>query len=97
MPVRSAPRRLARAAGSAGGTAPAVYNAANEVCVEAFLAGELRFTDIVPTIEAVLDTRGVLSEEDGARDLTLDDVLTADAAARAAARDSIASTGAPSR
>ena len=33
--------RLARRAGAAGGTAPAVYNAANEVCVEAFLAGGL--------------------------------------------------------
>ena len=32
---------------SRGGTAPAVYNAANEVCVAAFLAGELGFTDIV--------------------------------------------------
>ena len=43
--------RLAREAGSLGGTAPAVYNAANEVCVAAFLAGEMRFTDIVSTIE----------------------------------------------
>ncbi len=34
---------LAREAGERGGTAPAVYNAANEVCVEAFLAGRLRF------------------------------------------------------
>ena len=35
---------LAREAGRAGGTAPAVYNAANEVCVEAFLAGRIAFT-----------------------------------------------------
>src|SRR5258707_3867730 len=34
---------LARKVGTEGGTAPAVYNAANEVCVEAFLAGRLRF------------------------------------------------------
>ena len=40
--------------GSAGGTAPAVYNAANEVCVEAFLAGRLPFTEIVATVAAVL-------------------------------------------
>jgi 1-deoxy-D-xylulose-5-phosphate reductoisomerase len=88
--------RLAREAGSAGGTAPAVYNAANEVCVEAFLAGRMRFTDIVPIIARVLSDRDVLSEKgDGA--LTVDDVLSADAAARAAARASIAgSTGAPS-
>ena len=32
---------LAREAGSAGGTAPAIYNAANEECVDAFLAGRL--------------------------------------------------------
>jgi 1-deoxy-D-xylulose-5-phosphate reductoisomerase len=90
--------RLARKVGSAGGTAPAVYNAANEVCVEAFLAGEMRFTDIVPVIERVLGGHGVLSERDAAMALTVDDVLTADAAARVAAREAIASsTGAPTR
>jgi 1-deoxy-D-xylulose-5-phosphate reductoisomerase len=47
--------RLARAAGEAGGTAPAVYNAANEVCVEAFLSGRLPFTGIVDTLARVLD------------------------------------------
>ena len=41
--------------GRRGGTAPAVYNAANEVCVEAFRDGRLRFTDIVPTVASVLD------------------------------------------
>ncbi len=77
---------LARAAGARGGTAPAVYNAANEVCVQAFLDGEMRFTDIVPTIERVL-----LSADQGhdvpsnQTDLTVDDVLAADAWARARA------------
>jgi 1-deoxy-D-xylulose-5-phosphate reductoisomerase len=71
--------RLAREAGARGGTAPAVYNAANEVCVEAFLAGELRFTDIVPTIEQVLARHHVGLE---GRELTVDDVLAADAWAR---------------
>jgi 1-deoxy-D-xylulose-5-phosphate reductoisomerase len=47
--------RLARAAGEAGGTAPAVYNAANEVCVESFLSGRLPFTGIVDTLARVLD------------------------------------------
>jgi 1-deoxy-D-xylulose-5-phosphate reductoisomerase len=47
--------RLARAAGEAAGTAPAVYNAANEVCVEAFLAGRLPFPGIVDTLARVLD------------------------------------------
>jgi 1-deoxy-D-xylulose-5-phosphate reductoisomerase len=51
--------RLARAAGEAGGTAPAVYNAANEVCVAAFVAGRLRFTGIVDTLAQVLDEHEV--------------------------------------
>ncbi|RYU12390.1 1-deoxy-D-xylulose-5-phosphate reductoisomerase [Nocardioides iriomotensis] len=70
---------LARRAGSLGGTAPAVYNAANEVCVQAFLDGEIRFTDIVPTIERVLAAHDVPSNM---TDLTVDDVLAADAWAR---------------
>jgi 1-deoxy-D-xylulose-5-phosphate reductoisomerase len=73
---------LARQAGRAGGTAPAVYNAANEVCVQAFLDGEIRFTDIVPTIERVLAAHDVPSN---VTDLTVDDVLAADAWARARA------------
>jgi 1-deoxy-D-xylulose-5-phosphate reductoisomerase len=73
---------LARAAGERGGTAPAVYNAANEVCVAAFLAGELPFSDIVPTIAAAMTTHDVpLSEHD----LTVADVLAADSWARAEA------------
>ncbi|MGH3332056.1 MAG: 1-deoxy-D-xylulose-5-phosphate reductoisomerase [Nocardioidaceae bacterium] len=71
--------RLAREAGARGGTAPAVYNAANEVCVDAFLRSAMRFTDIVPTIEAVLAGHDVPSGEE---DLTVDDVLAADAWAR---------------
>jgi 1-deoxy-D-xylulose-5-phosphate reductoisomerase len=51
--------RLARQAGEAGGTAPAVYNAANEVCVEAFRAGELPFTGIVEVVEQVLGAHEV--------------------------------------
>ncbi|HSV40062.1 MAG TPA: 1-deoxy-D-xylulose-5-phosphate reductoisomerase [Nocardioidaceae bacterium] len=73
--------RLARDAGTRGGTAPAVYNAANEVCVAAFLAGEMRFTDIVSTIGTVLDSHDVLSKQD----LSVEDVLDADAWARAQA------------
>ncbi|HYO41051.1 MAG TPA: 1-deoxy-D-xylulose-5-phosphate reductoisomerase [Nocardioidaceae bacterium] len=74
---------LAREAGTRGGTAPAVYNAANEVCVEAFLSGEMRFTDIVPTIARVLARHDVPSKK---TDLTVDDVLAADAWARELAR-----------
>jgi 1-deoxy-D-xylulose-5-phosphate reductoisomerase len=73
---------LARAAGTAGGTAPAVYNAANEVCVEAFLAGRLRFTRIIDTVARVV------SENEGSsrKAVTLEDVLAADSWARDRAR-----------
>jgi 1-deoxy-D-xylulose-5-phosphate reductoisomerase len=69
---------LARRAGETGGTAPAVYNAANEVAVEAFRSGRLRFVDIVDTIAAVLGRHDVPSEQT----LTVDDVLAADVWAR---------------
>jgi 1-deoxy-D-xylulose-5-phosphate reductoisomerase len=72
---------LARAAGRRGSTAPAVYNAANEVCVEAFRAGRLAFVDIVDTIAAVLGDHDVPSTQG----LTVDDILAADAWARGAA------------
>ena len=69
---------LARAAGERGSTAPAVYNAANEVCVEAFRTGRLRFVDIVDTVHDVLTAHDVPSGEQ----LSVDDVLAADAWAR---------------
>ncbi|GAB6987339.1 1-deoxy-D-xylulose-5-phosphate reductoisomerase [Nocardioides pyridinolyticus] len=71
---------LARAAGERGGTAPAVYNAANEECVEAFRAGRLDFVAIVPTVQAVLSRHDVPSE------VTVEDILGADAWAREEAR-----------
>ena len=46
--------RLAREAAQAGGTAPCVLNAANEVAVHAFLRGELSFTGIARVIESTL-------------------------------------------
>ena len=46
--------RLAREAGGRGGTAPAVYNGANEACVAAFLDGRLPFLQIVDTVADVL-------------------------------------------
>jgi 1-deoxy-D-xylulose-5-phosphate reductoisomerase len=69
---------LARAAGSAGGTAPAVYNAANEVCVDAFLSGRLRFNRIIDTVARVVSEHGGSCREA----MTLDDVLAADRWAR---------------
>jgi 1-deoxy-D-xylulose-5-phosphate reductoisomerase len=47
--------RLAREAAVAGGTAPCVLNAANEVAVHAFLRGDLPFTGIARVIESTLD------------------------------------------
>ncbi len=76
---------LARAAGERGGTAPAVYNAANEVAVDAFHEGRLRFPDIVATVSQVLAAHDVPSREH----LTVDDVLAADAWARAEASERI--------
>src|SRR6478735_2726979 len=67
--------RLAREAGALGSTAPAVYNAANEVCVQAFRDGDLAFVDIVDTVATVLAAHDVPS----GGDLTVDDVLAADA------------------
>ncbi len=87
---------LARRAGVAAGTAPAVYNAANEECVDAFCAGQIGFLDIVDTVEAVvnehLSPSGLHSAEQGARhvpdaNLTVEAVLAADAWARERARE----------
>ena len=73
--------QLARAAATAGGTAPAVYNAANEECVDAFMAGKIPFTGIVDTVAQVV------SEHDASGDGTLEDVLAVDAWARTRARE----------
>lgn len=77
---------LARAAGERGGTAPAVYNAANEECVDAFRQGTLPFVSIVPTIQAVLSRHDVPSE------VTIEDILAADEWARSCARELIEGT-----
>jgi len=74
---------LAYAALRVGGRAPAVLNAANEVAVEAFLAGRLRFTEIPDVIRYVLDT----AEGGPAEDLA--SVLEADASARRAAAQAL--------
>ena len=80
---------LARRVGEAGGTWPAVYNAANEVCVDAFHEGRIGFLAIVDTVAQVVDA---YAAEPASRvtDLTLDDVLAADAWAREAARARVA-------
>jgi 1-deoxy-D-xylulose-5-phosphate reductoisomerase len=80
---------LARVAGEAGGTASAVFNAANESAVAAFLAGEISFTSIVAHIERVLQSHLAGSSDEGpgsshvsGNALTLEDVLVADSWAR---------------
>jgi 1-deoxy-D-xylulose-5-phosphate reductoisomerase len=77
--------RLGRAAALASGTAPAVYNAANEVAVQSFLDGQIRFGRIAEVIEVAL-TSSLPSE---AR--SLDAVLAADAEARRLAREAACS------
>jgi 1-deoxy-D-xylulose-5-phosphate reductoisomerase len=86
--------RLAREAGQRGGTAPAVYNAANEVCVEAFRQGRLPFTGIVESIATVLAEHtlkghGLRSQDvssDPATSLDVEKVMAADAWARGQAQ-----------
>ncbi|UAK29875.1 1-deoxy-D-xylulose-5-phosphate reductoisomerase [Nocardia asteroides] len=75
---------LARAAGQAGGSVTAVYNAANEVAVQAFLDGAIRFPQIVGTVAAAVEAADRWRAEPD----SLEEVLAADAWARefAAAR-----------
>lgn len=87
-----APRRedfpaldLARHAGIVGGTMPAMYNAANEVAVQAFIEGRLHFSGIW---ELVADTLSRLSPRDYAG--SLDIILEDDALARETARSLLA-------
>jgi len=68
--------RLARAAGERGGTAPCVLNAANEVAVDAFLAGELPFTGIPEVVERTLGAIDTAPAAD------LDHLVAQDAEAR---------------
>jgi 1-deoxy-D-xylulose-5-phosphate reductoisomerase len=74
--------RLARQVGEAGGTHPAVYNAANEVCVDAFHDGAIGFLDIVDTVAAVVEAHETTSAGDAR---SVEGVLEADAWARAEA------------
>ncbi|NYI98126.1 1-deoxy-D-xylulose-5-phosphate reductoisomerase [Streptomonospora nanhaiensis] len=78
---------LACEVGAAGGTAPAVYNAANEEAVAAFLAGGLAFPAIVDTVAQVVSERG--PDTPTASDLSLADVYAADEWARHRARELI--------
>ena len=72
--------RLAREAAEAGGAAPAVLNAANEIAVEAFLAGQIGFTRIAAYVADVLSCYAPSAPT------SLDDVVAVDAEARRRAR-----------
>ncbi|MFJ8577566.1 1-deoxy-D-xylulose-5-phosphate reductoisomerase [Micromonospora sp. NPDC093277] len=76
---------LAKAAGEAGRCRPAIYNAANEECVAAFVAGRLPFLGIVDTLRRVLDGAPDFDEPG-----TVEDVLAAESWARACAQEIIA-------
>ena len=72
---------LARRAGTAGGTLPAVLNAANEAAVDAFLAGKLSFPGIWESVARAMDTVPFVEHP------TLDQLIEADRAARSAVGD----------
>jgi 1-deoxy-D-xylulose-5-phosphate reductoisomerase len=73
--------RLAREAGMAGGTAPCVLNAANEVAVHAFMSGRLSFLGIPAVIERTLERVGAGQVH------AFETLYRADAAARAVAAE----------
>jgi 1-deoxy-D-xylulose-5-phosphate reductoisomerase len=75
--------RLAYEAAEAGGAACIALNAADEIAVAAFLAGEIPFLGIPRTIEKVL------AETPAARPASIGDVLVADKQAREQAREAI--------
>ena len=77
--------RLAREAGNAGGTLPAVLNAANEIAVPAFLDGKILFPAIWHIVDAVMQRHQNVEHPH------LEDILKADAWARAAAQEEVAS------
>ena len=74
---------LARRAGEAGGTLPAVLNAANEIAVSAFLDHRMKFPRIWQLVEQVMHRHRVVAQPD------LDEILAADQWAREEARRSI--------
>ncbi|MEU9761663.1 1-deoxy-D-xylulose-5-phosphate reductoisomerase [Streptomyces sp. NPDC047985] len=85
---------LARHVGMLGSTAPAVFNAANEECVDAFLSGRLPFTGIMDTVTAVVAEHGTPV---AGTSLTVADVLEAETWARARARELSAKATAEAR
>ena len=83
---------LARRVGVAGSCFPAVFNAANEECVRAFLGGHIRFLDIVDTIERLVDEWS--SQPENVSDpLDVETVLCAETWARKRAHEVLGLSG----
>jgi 1-deoxy-D-xylulose-5-phosphate reductoisomerase len=78
---------LAYAAGKQGGTYPCVMNAANEVAVQAFLEGRIRFVDLVPIVEAALSAHDCIASPE------LAEYIEADAWARLTAAEYVNRVG----
>ncbi len=73
---------VARKAGLAAGTAPAVMNAANEICVQAFIERKLSFLSIVEIVNKVLENHLSSSEFIANKELNLDKLFASDKKAR---------------
>ena len=82
-PVRFPALKLARAALEAGGTAPTILNAANEIAVAGFLGRKIGFLHIAEIVQTTLETLAATRPDD------LDTVLEADASARRVATEAI--------
>jgi 1-deoxy-D-xylulose-5-phosphate reductoisomerase len=78
---------LGMEAGRRSGCAPAVYNASNEIAVQAFLEHRIRFPEIADVVREALDHVGTYEVRD------MDDVIAADAAARLIAAEVVARLG----
>ena len=83
---------LARRVGAAGSCFPAVFNAANEECVDAFLAGHIRFLDIVDTVERVVEEWSTQPANDSGL-MDVDTVLRAESWARKRAHEVLGLAG----
>jgi 1-deoxy-D-xylulose-5-phosphate reductoisomerase len=81
--------KIARKAGEAGGYIPAVMNAANEVCVEAFIQNQIKFTKIADIVEKIVDLFLLNHKKDQINKLTLDDIYKMDFEARKKAKEII--------
>ena len=81
--------KIARKAGEAGSYIPAVMNAANEVCVEAFIQNHIKFTKITDIVEKIVDLFLLNHKKDEINKLTLDDIYKMDFEARKKAKEMI--------